>query len=613
MRDTLRHRGPDDEGIFISSSANAGLGFRRLAIIDLSPAGNQPMVNEDGTRAIVFNGEVYNFAALRSKLERLHHTLRSRCDAEVVLHAYEEFGPRCLDYFHGMFAFAIWDDVTQTFFIARDRFGIKPLYYYFDGIKFLFASELRGLLEHPAVGREIDEDALDDYLTYGYVPHDKAIFKNTRKLPAGHYLLFENGSFTVHRYWDLVYNPLERREEEIVHDLRSKVQDAVSLWTVSDVPVGIFLSGGLDSSTVCAMMASHRPESVRTYSIGFDYEPRNELVYARMVADVFQTDHREKVVRVKDAAALLPILAAVYDEPFYDTSSIPTFLVSRFAAEFVKVVLAGDGGDELFFGYHWYERYLDLSKGRPTNGDIGDFPIAALISFLRNFPFGARITALEKHTTRDPIRRYYRLVGLFDEWEKRKILNSPHSYRSKDPLWLFRKFFRSDYPTISALRILDIKTYLADDILTKVDRASMANSLEVRPPLLEHSLAEFIMTIPVESVFRNNEKKYIFKRAMAGILPERILNRGKRGFSAPIRFWLRGDLAKIARERLYHGYIVRDGILNSKAVSSMMSNFAENRWAKMWALLMLEGWYRRWIHKIDEEAPISAPNSEVVL
>lgn len=596
MRDVMRHRGPDAEGIFESADGQTAFGFRRLSIIDLSSAGDQPIVEPGRDTALVFNGEVFNFAALRAELIARGYSFRSHGDAEVVLKSYLADGPGCIERFQGMFAFGVWDGAERTLFLGRDRFGIKPLYYYHTPSLFIFSSELKGILEHPDVRREIDPDALDDYFTYGYVPHDRAIIRGVRKLPAGHTLTLRDGEATIRSYWDLDYNPVRRSSTELVDELRTRLASAVDLWSVSDVPVGIFLSGGVDSSAVCALAGGG--SRTQTYSIGFDYEQQNELPFARAVANHCSTDHHERIVSVGDAAAVLSKLAEVYDEPFYDTSAVPTYFLSRYTAENVKVALGGDGGDEIFFGYHWYTNFLDLERGhqrRPLPG------ANALISAMRRLPMGARLAGLDRYTTDDSMQRYFRLVGFLDDYEKRAIVPSANRTSERDPLWLFRRFYRDDLPPVAALRLLDIKTYLVDDILTKVDRASMANSLEVRTPLLEHTLAEFAMTVPVEDIFRDNEKKWLFKRAMEGTLPHDIIYRKKRGFSAPVRHWLRTDLAAVVRERLIGGYAVADGVLDPKAITSMIDNFTHNRWAKLWLLLMFEGWYRRWIRNIHDE------------
>lgn len=601
MRDTLRHRGPDDGGSYVSGSGRLGLGFRRLSIIDLSAESNQPLSDASGRNWIVFNGEVYNYAQLRRELLECGHAFGSNGDAEVVLHAYMQYGPQCLHRFHGMFAFAIWNEDTGRLFIARDRLGIKPLYYYNDGSRFLFASETKAILAHHGVSRAVDPDALEDYLSYGYVPHHKAIFRNMHKLPAGHLLDFHDGEVTVKQYWQAAYNPVERPEEQVIDELRHELQASVRLWMTSDVPVGMFLSGGLDSSAVCSVVGTGSAEKLSTYAIGFDYEKQNELEYARIVAGKFGTDHHERIVNVEDARTLLQRMAHVYDEPLYDTSAVPTFYVSQFAAAHNKVVLTGDGGDELLFGYYWYQNFLRLNKRSLKNSAVASGLADAMIGAVRPLPRAARISALALHTTNDPMRRYFGLIGFFDKWEQRKLTGGAVAGNGKDPLWLFRKFYRPDLPQNVALRLLDVNTFLVDDILTKVDRASMANSLEARTPLLEHRLVEFAFGVPERYVYRNQEKKYLLKRAMEGILPHDVIYRKKRGFSAPVGTWLRGDLQAYAQQRLMRGMAVRDGVFSAKAIGAMMKNYTRGRWAKMWQLLLFEEWYRIWICRLQGE------------
>lgn len=594
MRDELRHRGPDSEGLLTGDDGRLALGFRRLSILDLSRAGDQPMTDPTGRWSIVFNGEIVNFESLRSELEGDGRVFRSGGDAEVLLHAYMRWGESCLDRLRGMFAFAVWDAVERRLFVARDRFGIKPLYYYHAGPLFLFASELKGIVSHPGVSRQIDPDALDDYLTYGYVPFDRSIIQHTHKLPAGHCMTVDDLGVTVRRWWELEYNPVSRPFAQTIDELRDRIGRAVELWSVSHVPVGVFLSGGIDSSAICALAA--RGGRPTTFSIGFDYEQRNELGFARTVSDHARCDHYERIVSVSDAADTLDLLASVYDEPFYDTSAVPTLHLSRFASERVTVALGGDGGDEVFFGYNWYQEYLSLERsvGRMIPG------ATSLVRALRRLPYGGRLAGFDRYTTTDHASRYFALVGFLDGVEKRRILPGLTGKRSRDDLWLYRAFLRDDLPPATALRMLDMNTYLVDDILTKVDRASMAASLEVRPPLLDHLLVEYVMTIPDEQVFAGGEKKRLFKRAMEGILPGEIINRSKKGFSAPVRNWLRGDLSRVVHDRLLKGRCVADGLLDPRAIASMVTSMTRNRWAKLWLLLMLEGWYRRWIRGEEE-------------
>lgn len=589
MRDALQHRGPDSEGLHVGDEGRLALAFRRLSILDLSSSGDQPMTDRSGRWTIVFNGEIVNFESLRRELEADGVTFRSGGDAEVLLQSYIRWNEGCLHRLRGMFAFSIWDSVERRLFIARDNLGIKPLYYYHSGPWFLFASELKGIMAHPCVPREIDPEALDDYLTYGYVPFDRAIIRGAHKLPAGHCMTVDDLGVSVRRWWELEYRPESRSASQTVDELRDRIADAVEAWSVSHVPVGVFLSGGIDSSAVCALAA--RDGRPTTFSIGFDYEQRNELGFARTVADGVGCDHHERIVSVTDAADALDLLAAVYDEPFYDTSAVPTLHLSQFAAERVSVALGGDGGDEVFFGYNWYTDYLSLSRsaGRFVPG------ATSILRALRRLPLGGRLAGADRFTTSDGAARYFGLIGFMDSVEKRRILPGLSDGRRGDNLWLYRQFLRDDVPPATALRMLDMQTYLVDDILTKVDRASMAWSLEVRPPLLDIPLVEYVMTIPDEQIYAGGEKKPLFKKAMEGLLPDSIIHRSKKGFSAPVRSWLRGDLASVVVDRLLKGRLAQDGVIDPRAIESMIASVTRNRWAKLWLLLMLEGWYRRWI------------------
>jgi len=591
MREVLEHRGPDSEGLLVRDNGRLAIAFRRLAILDLTSAADQPMTDETGRWSMVFNGEIVNYEMLRRELEAEGNRFTTSGDAEVLLQSYLRWGEGCLDRLRGMYAFAIWDSAERRLFVARDHLGIKPLYYYHKGPWFLFASELKAIMCHPAVSREVNHDALDDYLTYGYVPFDRSIVRDAHKLPAGHCMTVDDLGVTVRKWWDLEYRPADRSIDQTIDELRDRIARVNDMWSVSHVPVGVFLSGGIDSSAVCALAA--RKGRPTTFSIGFDYDQRNELNHARRVSQFVGCEHHERMVSVGDAAQTLDLLAAVYDEPFYDTSAVPTLHLSAFAAERVTVALGGDGGDEVFFGYNWYTDFLALEKsaGRMIPG------ATSLVRALRHLPLGGRLAGFDRYTTSDSAARYFGLIGFLDSVEKRRILPGLRSTKQRDNLWLYRKFFRDDLPPTTALRMLDLQTYLVDDILVKVDRASMASSLEVRPPLLDNCLVEFVMTIPDDQVFVGGEKKYLFKRAMQELLPESIINRSKRGFSAPVRSWLRGDLSAVVNSRLLRGRCVEDGVLDPRAIESMVNSMTRNRWAKLWLLLMLEGWYRRWIRQ----------------
>ncbi|QQS66440.1 MAG: asparagine synthase (glutamine-hydrolyzing) [Chlorobiota bacterium] len=590
MRDTLTHRGPDSCGVYISPNHRVGLGFRRLSIIDLTEAGSQPMSTIDGDLTIVFNGEVYNYSSIKQELLSLGYSFNSQSDSEVVLYSYKQWGADCLQKFQGMFAFAIYDLQKNNLFIARDRLGIKPLYYFHDYNNFVFGSELKSIIQFTNFKKEICKDALNDYFAYGYVPNNKSIFKGVNKLEAGYKLIYSNGTISLNKYWELRYNPKHQTEDEIVSTIYDKLKSSVKLWSVSDVPVGIFLSGGLDSSAVCGL-ASIDSSDVQTFTIGFDYQKNNELQFAKEIAEKFHANHYEKIVDVIDAENLLDIIANIYDEPFVDSSSIPTYYLSKFTAQNVKVALAGDGGDELFFGYHRYDSFINLHQSKNSLKS----KVKGLFSNLSFLPYGERLSYYDKYSLENDMQSYFRLVGFFDTDERNKILCNEYKNFDQNHLWLFDKFYDPKLPPTTSLRLLDINTYLVDDILTKVDRATMSVSLEARTPLLEHTLAEYIMSIEDEFIYKNNDKKYLLKKALSTLLPAQTIQRSKKGFGAPIRHWLKNDLNILIEKKLFNGSAVKDGILSVKGIKSMLNNYSENRWAKLWMLLMFELWYCKWM------------------
>lgn len=590
MRDTLTHRGPDSCGVYISPNHRVGLGFRRLSIIDLTEAGSQPMSTIDGDLTIVFNGEVYNYSSIKQELLSLGYSFNSQSDSEVVLYSYKQWGADCLQKFQGMFAFAIYDLQKNYLFIARDRLGIKPLYYFHDYNNFVFGSELKSIIQFTNFKKEICKDALNDYFAYGYVPNNKSIFKGVNKLEAGYKLIYSNGTISLNKYWELRYNPKHQTEDEIVSTIYDKLKSSVKLWSVSDVPVGIFLSGGLDSSAVCGL-ASIDSSDVQTFTIGFDYQKNNELQFAKEIAEKFHANHSEKIVDVIDAENLLDIIANIYDEPFVDSSSIPTYYLSKFTAQNVKVALAGDGGDELFFGYHRYDSFINLHQSKNSLKS----KVKGLFSNLSFLPYGERLSYYDKYSPENDMQSYFRLVGFFDTDERNKILCNEYKNFDQNHLWLFDKFYDPKLPPTTSLRLLDINTYLVDDILTKVDRATMSVSLEARTPLLEHTLAEYIMSIEDEFIYKNNDKKYLLKKALSTLLPAQTIQRSKKGFGAPIRHWLKNDLNIVIEKKLFNGSAVKDGILSVKGIKSMLNNYSENRWAKLWMLLMFELWYCKWM------------------
>jgi asparagine synthase (glutamine-hydrolysing) len=592
MAEAVAHRGPDARGAYFDHQNGVGLGFRRLSIIDLSEKGNQPLGDASGSKWIVMNGEIYNYQTLREELGGSKIRFRSHTDTETVLYSFVEYGRHCLERFHGMFAMAIWDSVKRELFLARDRLGIKPLYYYDSPACFMFASEIKALLRHPRLSRELDHDALDDYLTYGYVPYDKAIIKGIKKLPAGHYLVKNDSGIKIERYWQLRYRPQERSERQLLEELNGEMIRAVNLWTVSDVPVGVFLSGGLDSSALCSLLHEEKRREIRSFSIGFDDQSRDETPYARSVAAHFQMPHFEKRVGVGDARTALNRLSFVFDEPFLDTSSVPTYYLARLASGDLKVVLSGDGGDELFFGYSRYRTFGEM-RGN-TYPALFSRPLLALINGIKRLPFLYRSAAAERYVSGDPRRIFFWLLCFFDRWEKRRIFNL-EVREDKEALWLFDKFYDEQYGLITALRMLDIHTYLVDDILVKVDRTTMANSLEARPAFLEHQLVEYIFTIPDHFFLKQGQQKYILKRSLEDKLPPEIIYRKKKGFGAPIIHWFDQGLAHQALSQLQTGCLVRDGLLNFRELRRMIRYVSKRRWYKLWAVLILEEWYRRWI------------------
>jgi asparagine synthase (glutamine-hydrolysing) len=602
MRDTLRHRGPDGSGLHLSSDGWAGLGFCRLSVIDLSAAGDQPLRNEDGTVHVTVNGEIYNYRALRRELLERGHRLRSASDAEVVVHLWEELGPELVHRLDGMFALAVIDERRGSVLLARDRLGIKPLYYRWDGRTLLFASEARAVLAHPDVQRRVDPGALADYLSYGYVPLDRCIFEGLRKLPAGHLLVLDRqtSAVSVRPYWDVEYSGEVTDETTAAAELTSLLENAVSSHMVADVPIGVFLSGGLDSSTVLSFASETTDQSLRAFSMEFDVERRNETRYARIAADAFGAELQTHRVSIDDAEASLSSLVEIYDEPFYDASGIPTQLLSRAARRSVKVALAGDGGDELLGGYPRYWETMRAEarwRSRPGLLRAGGSIAPAAARSVRRMPYLARAVNWTRALEPSPEERYFRLVGFLDPWEQRRALG-PDLKRvldGYDHLWLLRRFHRADHPPAAAVRYIDLKTYLTDDILTKVDRASMHHSLEIRPPLLDHRLVEFAFRLHPSLLLDGDGGKQLLRHAMAEHLPREILERGKQGFSVPLRDWMRGQLGMDLRRNVRSWRIVHDGLIRAEFVEWLIASRSYNRWAKLWLLAALEKWYGRWI------------------
>jgi asparagine synthase (glutamine-hydrolysing) len=597
----IAHRGPDDQGMLVDD--RVALGMRRLSIIDLS-GGHQPMSGCGGAVTIVFNGEIYNYRELQRELESRGHQFKTHSDTETIVHAYEEYGAGCVEHLRGMFAFAIWDSRSLELFIARDRVGKKPLYYTITpGGSLIFGSELKSLREHPEFRAEINIEALDAYLTFGYVPDPLTIFRDVHKLPPGHHLLFKDGRVRVEQYWDFPYehpqqNPA-RSEDECLEELRELLDEAVRLRMEADVPLGAFLSGGVDSSTVVGLMARHATQPVKTFSIGFHEDSYNELKYARIAAERFGTDHHELVV-TPDICEIVDDLVWHFDEPFADSSAIPTYMVSTLAREHVTVALSGDGGDELFAGYTRYA----LDRKRRGFANLPRVVRQGVMQPLgRNLPHGAWGRNYLHNVALDPLDRYIEDVSVFTRLNKPSLYTKSFQQQlgASEAAQRFRELAarsRAD-ASLDPLLYLDSKTYLPGDILTKVDRMSMAVSLEARVPLLDHKLIEFVCTrIPASMKMKGLETKHIFKRAVRDLVPTEILDRPKQGFGIPIDQWINQQLRERVRGTLTEPRTMQRGYVEPRYVQLLLDEHKRGRRdhaTELWTLFMLELWQRKFV------------------
>lgn len=595
----IEHRGPDEQGTVVRD--RAALGMRRLSIIDLK-TGQQPIYDCTGNLAIVFNGEIYNFRELKTELEQRGHRFKTNSDTETIVHAFEEYGEKCLEHLRGMFAFAIWDFKNESLFLARDRVGKKPLFYSkTEAGDFVFGSELKTLLAYDGVKREIDFAALDAYLTFGYVPEEFCIFKNIHKLAPAHYLVYENGKISTENYWDFDYQtPTDiKSEDEYVEGLRALLAEAVNIRLVSEVPLGAFLSGGVDSSAVVGTMAKTSAQPVKTFSIGFHEDSFNELKYARLAAKHFGTEHHEFVV-TPDLVEIVDDLVGHFDEPFADSSALPTFMVSKMAREFVTVVLSGDGGDELFAGYTRYvtdKRRSGLEK-MPKILRRGAQALSA------NLPHSARGRNFLYNAALDPLERYINSVSHFSALNKKSLYASDFQtklngyFGAGEKVFLRTAQFPATGDATDNLLYLDSKTYLPGDILTKVDRMTMANSLEARVPLLDHKLIEFVLKIPARLKLKNLETKYIFRRAVRGLVPDAILDRPKQGFGVPIGEWINLQLRERISQDLNDSRTLTRGYFDQNYVRMLTDEHRRGRRDhshSLWILWMLELWHRQYV------------------
>jgi asparagine synthase (glutamine-hydrolysing) len=627
MADQLIHRGPDDSGVWVDAEAGIALGFRRLAIVDLSPTGHQPMTSSNSRHVMVFNGEVYNFGELRKDLESRGHGFRGHSDTEVMLEAVSEWGlEAAVKKFVGMFAFALWDRRDRVLHLVRDRLGIKPLYWGWQGKTFLFGSELKALRVHPDFDPEINRGALALYLRYGYIPQPHSIYQGIRKLPPGHILSLRAGAQTSSElsgtalYWSAkeVYengaaNPFRGSEGEAVEELDRLLRESVRLRMIADVPLGAFLSGGIDSSTVVALMQAQSDRPVKTFTIGFHAQEFNEAAHAKTVAARLGTEHTELYVTPKEALDVIPKLPTLYDEPFADSSQIPTYLVSALTRRHVTVSLSGDGGDELFGGYQRYsnarqfweavrrfphftrkalDRFIRVCKPATYDRLIGGLgPLLPRLA--RPSSVGERMYRLaEVMTVRNPEELYRHLVSYWKS-PAEVVLNAKEA-----PIILTQPSDWARLADISQrMMFLDLATYLPDDILAKVDRASMGVSLEARVPILDHRVVEFAARVPISMKIRSGQGKWLLRQVLYRYVPRELVERPKMGFSVPMEDWLRGPLRNWAEELLNQDRLRREGFFRSEPIRELWAEHlsGQRNWqGHLWNVLMFQAWQEKW-------------------
>jgi asparagine synthase (glutamine-hydrolysing) len=604
MCQVIEHRGPDDEGYY--RQGEFGMGMRRLSIIDVA-GGQQPIFNEDGSIGIVFNGEIYNYRELMSQLEKKGHVFKTSCDTETIVHLYEEKGDDCITELRGMFAFALWDSRQKKLLLARDRVGKKPLFYWLDGQRCVFGSEIKSILQDPAIEKNLNLEAMADYFTFLCVPWPKTIFRGIWKLPPAHKAVVTPQGMKISSYWDLSFeeNFSEENLPEISERLVAELRDSVACRLESEVPLGAFLSGGIDSSAVVALMASLQKDPVTSVSIGFQERDHDELPYAEQIAREFHTQHFEHIVK-PDALQVLEKLVWHFDEPFADSSALPTYYVCKAAREHVTVALSGDGGDELFGGYrrYFYDVLEDGLRAR-----LPEFvrrylvsPLAAIYPKADWLPQFLRAKTLLTNLTLSPNRGYYNSRSIFKEPMRRCLLRPEvvEELGSYDPFSVLEPHFQrtQSWPRLSQLQYVDLKTYLHDDILVKVDRMSMANSLEVRSPLLDQKLWHFLAGVSPDLKIRGKERKFIFKKAMEPMVPRRILYRRKRGFVVPLAQWFRGSVKKFGEELFLGSGKGKSGLFDAQYVRTIWRDHQSgkrNYATHLWTVLMFELWHRKFM------------------
>jgi asparagine synthase (glutamine-hydrolysing) len=603
MNDRQAHRGPDDQGYFIEE--NVGLGHRRLSIIDLS-GGKQPMFNEDGSVVVVFNGEIYNYADLTGDLIAKGHRFATRSDTETIVHAYEQYGEDCMRDFRGMFAFAIWDRKRRRLFLVRDRLGIKPVYYYAGKDFFLFASEIKSLLEHPRVPREVDRKAVDLYLELRYVPGPLTMFKDIFKLQPGHWMSVEDGRITIKKYWDLRYpNAAQKSEQDQLTEFEHLLEESVRLRLIAEVPLGVFLSGGLDSSTMLAMMSRiTKGERIKTFSVGFETDGpsgeeaagQNEFDYAREVAAHFKAEHHEFRVSADQFREAIPTIVSHLDEPMADPTCIPLYFISKLAREYITVVLSGEGADEMMGGYQLYQKTLAMEKMR---GWLG--PLAGMSSSLASLPVGDRGRGyLRRFGNR--LEDHYRGIGRPVTPETKLALMGPQRFQQtqQDLCEVFNSYFKRVEKTSDLNRMLyvDAKIWLPEDLLLKADKMTMATAVELRVPFLDHKLVEFTATLADSLKIRQGKGKWILRHVMGSVLPPSIIQRPKKGFSMPTTSLLRSELGDFVHDALLSPHSACRQFFNSQALEDVVTRQEKGRlpgYQTIWSLLVFELWHRTFV------------------
>jgi asparagine synthase (glutamine-hydrolysing) len=592
----IRHRGPDDEGVL--TEPGVAIGMRRLSIIDVS-TGHQPIHNEDGSISIVFNGEIYNFQALRRELESKGHRFATSTDTEAIVHAYEEWGVDAIGRLRGMFGLALWDRRTRTMVVARDRVGIKPMHYAVIGGRLYFGSEIKSLLCAPDLPHDLNPGALDHYLSFLYAPRDASFFAHIRKLPPGHVLTWRDGRLTTAAYWRPgTTETFKGTEADAVDELKRVLTEAVRLHLISDVPLGAFLSGGIDSSLVVALMSRVSGARVKTFSIGFDQPQYDELQFARQVAERYDTEHHEEVV-TPDGVSILDTLVSHFDEPFGDPSAIPTWYVSQLAAQHVTVTLSGDGGDELFGGYDRYvqdPRVAAIDRYTPP----AIRRVAGLVA--ARLPHGAKGKRFLHHIAETERGRYVDAVGFFNADDKGGLYSE--GFRQRLPLVnpedraiaLFERY--KGLPWASQMMRFDVETYLPEDILTKVDRTSMAHSIESRVPLLDNNVIDFALTLPAAMKIRGGRRKHVLKEVAAQFLPAGLIDRRKQGFGVPLDVWFRGSLRELFADTLLSPRALQRGYFDPVFVRRVVNehvNGTRDHAFRLWQLVVLERWHQQYV------------------